>query len=449
MGPRRGCRGKRASASGAAGALEMRRRADFNGAATRVSRKRDERRPVRQARRRLTLQWGRDEGVAENLAAHDRARRHPRARIRLQWGRRRGCRGKRGQCAARGLSSSQASIVASIGAATSEVSRKTRASWKNDIGRMFTQICRPSIMGPRRGVSRKRKPNGGEPVRELHGGMRCTSMGPRRGCRGKRDDGKSSRTQMPTPTRDFNVGPRRGCRGKRSPCHDQGPDDDGYKGLHRGTRRWCRGKRKRTPACKAEGKVGRRRLQWGRDEGVFAENATARDDPDLGARGAHGFQWGYRRRGCPCGKREFQIPGKSRAPGFRQLATSMGPRRGCRGNHGVAMLSMPARSDASNGAATRVSRKTSMSSTADYLQERKLQWGRDEGVAENGARRGWGFPGILTTKQLQWGRDEGVAENNISGSSVSAFLYCFNGAATRVSRNRDREGVVLLVGTDA
>ncbi len=59
-----------------------------------------------------------------------------------------------------------------------------------------------------------------------------------------------------------------------------------------------------------------------------------------------------------------------------------------------------------------------------------LQWGRDEGVAEDLAAA----DAEATRSWLQWGRDEGVAEDGISFNPGNLILGCFNGAATRVSR---------------
>src|SRR5580704_4145318 len=58
-----------------------------------------------------------------------------------------------------------------------------------------------------------------------------------------------------------------------------------------------------------------------------------------------------------------------------------------------------------NGAATMMSRKSTRSPWVPPMLG-KLQWGRDDDVAEETARR-WGNP---ATKILQWGRDDDVAE---------------------------------------
>ena len=66
-----------------------------------------------------------------------------------------------------------------------------------------------------------------------------------------------------------------------------------------------------------------------------------------------------------------------------------------------------------DGAATRVSRKRFAAARVTATRPAELQWGRDEGVAEEveGADQA-PWPSIL----LQWGRDEGVAEEACPGS---------------------------------
>ncbi len=137
----------------------------------------------------------------------------------------------------------------------------------------------------------------------------------------------------------------------------------------------------------------------------------------------------------------------------------MGPRRGCRGRRGIPDEA-PHRRECFNGAATRVSRKTggnellqrvyagfngaatrvSRKTTGPSSKHgpiRKLQWGRDEGVAEDplrvghidrlrvasmGPRRGCrGRRNQVDAEkrppaELQWGRDEGVAEDSADSS---------------------------------
>ena len=64
-----------------------------------------------------------------------------------------------------------------------------------------------------------------------------------------------------------------------------------------------------------------------------------------------------------------------------------------------------------NGAATMVSRKSARQPARPFGLGRRLQWGRDDGVAEKqtDSRR---MPRLAA--QLQWGRDDGVAEKPTS-----------------------------------
>ena len=85
----------------------------------------------------------------------------------------------------------------------------------------------------------------------------------------------------------------------------------------------------------------------------------------------------------------------------------MGPRRGCRGRGSCRAGTSGTPSPCFNGAATRVSRKRGWEELKRSLQE-------------------W----------LQWGRDEGVAEEKDVGRLGVVLKSSFNGAATRVSRER-------------
>ncbi len=81
-----------------------------------------------------------------------------------------------------------------------------------------------------------------------------------------------------------------------------------------------------------------------------------------------------------------------------------------------------------NGAATMGSRKTS---TRDGRSPKsRLQWGRDDGVAEDAAIR----RPSSHLDALQWGRDDGVAEDVDSSVECTRVPMSFNGAATMGSR---------------
>ena len=129
-----------------------------------------------------------------------------------------------------------------------------------------------------------------------------------------------------------------------------------------GPRRWGRGRRGR----RSESTPGHW-LQWGRDDGV-AEDVR----PDVELRGRTVSFNGA----ATMGSRKTRDRASSIAAA---LPASMGPRRWGRGRRGAAIRgSGPSR----------------------------LQWGRDDGVAEDGeaAIVGGG-------SWLQWGRDDGVAED--------------------------------------
>ncbi len=181
-----------------------------------------------------------------------------------------------------------------------------------------------------------------------------------------------------------------------------------------GPRRWGRGRprlRERTQA--------RLRLQWGRDDGV-AEDAGVRRHP-MDRRWS--LQWG-RDDGVaedpdrlPSGRATIRFNGAatmgsrktdhSRSRDAADARASMGPRRWGRG------------------------RRSGPAMTGD---RRQLQWGRDDGVAEDpceycdvrpsssasmgprrwgrGRRRARALP-RAPRSQLQWGRDDGVAEDAV------------------------------------
>ena len=80
------------------------------------------------------------------------------------------------------------------------------------------------------------------------------------------------------------------------------------------------------------------------------------------------------------------------------------------------------------------SRKRPPSSGPCDSRRSSLQWGRDDGVAEEML---WTF-GCFWSEELQWGRDDGVAEEAIDTYGVVAMLVSFNGAATMGSRKRTR-----------
>ena len=193
-------------------------------------------------------------------------------------------------------------------------------------------------------------------------------MGPRRGCRGRHQTPRRSRRKMfhgfngaatrvsrKTSMSNFrrfrtdqaSMGPRRGCRGRP---HRRGRPPVTCRHASMGPRRGCRGRRIVSPARHRD----RGGLQWGRDEGV-AEDQEGGHRPD------------------------------------RDKVASMGPRRGCRGRRSRGAIVRIGRSF--NGAATRVSRKTP-GARALRSARAGLQWGRDEGVAEDVRNSGCAQAGI-------------------------------------------------------
>ncbi len=106
----------------------------------------------------------------------------------------------------------------------------------------------------------------------------------------------------------------------------------------------------------------------------------------------------------------------------------MGPRRGCRGRHDSAGHDRGGNARF-NGAATRVSRKT-----WSLPWNGRLNPGGFNGAATRVSRKTVSVDSVNRAKMvLQWGRDEGVAEDTRS-PGPRARAPSFNGAATRVSR---------------
>ena len=144
------------------------------------------------------------------------------------------------------------------------------------------------------------------------------------------------------------------------------------------------------------------KLQWGRDEGVAEEVRIERGDQC----GENMLQWGRDEGVAEETKVWYEIMGTQSA--------SMGPRRGCRGRE-AQRENARRRGRGFNGAATRVSRKRSVATArgpasrrfngaatrvsrkrprSDIRPSRRcsLQWGRDEGVAEEDQDDGMAFP---------------------------------------------------------
>ncbi len=84
----------------------------------------------------------------------------------------------------------------------------------------------------------------------------------------------------------------------------------------------------------------------------------------------------------------------------------MGPRRGCRGRPFLWIVSTEPRCVLQWGRDEGVAEDTRSPGATGEGSE--LQWGRDEGVAEDSA---WCRNSPAQDTSLQWGRDEGVAED--------------------------------------
>ena len=226
------------------------------------------------------LQWGRDEGVAENS---DRARLQVKVATRLgasQWGRDEGVAENAGQ-----LRDTGRRLQAKLNVAATMVSRKT----SNCARLLEDDSGRPAFNGGRdEGVAENKK-------------VRFSHLVSRAG-------------------RKASPGPRRGCRGKPSGCPAE---------RHRSANELQRGRDE--GVVEIAGPFGLRcptlpsdRLQWGRDEGVAERLIEAKQEA----------------------AREV-------------TSASMGPRRGCRGQRWTSARIRLGRADLPlQWAATRVSRKT-------------------------------------------------------------------------------------------
>ena len=156
-----------------------------------------------------------------------------------------------------------------------------------------------------------------------------------------------------------------------------------------GPRRWGRGRPPAPPPCRP----AQTRLQWGRDDGVAEDRGPPRQRGGQGHASMGPRRWGRGRR-------------KVSHLGVGHVAASMGPRRWGRGRRAPDEV-LAAALVRFNGAATMGSRKTSWSELRPGLGFTWLQWGRDDGVAEDVAM----LRIRLLLVQLQWGRDDGVAED--------------------------------------
>ena len=154
------------------------------------------------------------------------------------------------------------------------------------------------------------------------------------------------------------MGPRRWGRGRRARRRDRGSDRRFNGAATMGSRKTGSPDR-----CQRQ-----RQLQWGRDDGVAEDTDRERDcvrhrDASMGPR-----RWGRGRR-----RRAWD---SASLGGFNGAAT-MGSRKT---NRSAAGLTCPC---GFNGAATMGSRKTSLAAEIGRARIGTLQWGRDDGVAED------------------------------------------------------------------
>ena len=287
------------------------------------------------------LRWGRDEGVAEEMYDFERAMQP----LIASMGPRRGCRG-RGRSPCR----TDRGIVASMGPR-----RGCRGRAGPAIRRSYGWRC---FNGAATRVSRKR----------LTWAADRAASGSRFNGAATRVSRKSSRRTSPAQRSSrFNGAATRVSR-KRA---DLRVVLDGRVAQFNGAA--TRVSRKSSVAS-ASGTGGQGTLQWGRDEGVAEENPTALN---LG-RGRLASMGP--RRGCRGRVDDTPFLGI-------RFNASMGPRRGCRGRGWLVRGGSSRARSRFNGAATRVSRKRSFQREIAPVVI-SLQWGRDEGVAEeSGGRR--------------------------------------------------------------
>ncbi len=243
------------------------------------------------------------------------------------------------------------------------------------------------------------------------------------------------------------MGPRRGCRGRPSQ-----PSVEMYRAA---LLQWGRDEGVAEDSNTTTLSLTRDSLQWGRDEGVAEDTRT--EDPNEATYGASmGPRRGCRgrlatnprggmaeirasmgpRRGC-----------RGRRDDPANLAfgdgASMGPRRGCRGRRPSRAAGLSSR-ERFNGAATRVSRKT-WAVLEFWTSYHWLQWGRDEGVAEDWATN----EGRRWIDGASMGPRRGCRGRRRSTRSIGPRSSSFNGAATRVSRKTTGRPDGRAVGADA
>ncbi len=453
MGPRRWGRGRHPQATRRDGSI------GFNGAATMGSRKTA---AIAAAHSPMDqLQWGRDDGVAED---HDQIARSAAIRASMgprRWGRGRRCDG----------------IVGARGTARASMGPRRWGRGRRD-GSGTQRSASTASMGPRRwGRGRRHRPPYARRAR--------ASMGPRRWGRGR----PSAHAESGDVAATASMGPRRWGRGRHAADRTQRPavamlqwgrddgvaeDDvdrirldsrtDGFNGAATmGSR-----KTSRREHVDAE----RWQLQWGRDDGVAEDLPRHRH-----GRSCRGASMGPRRWGR--GRPVAVVDDGDVDPGFNGAAT-MGSRKtslpALPGSDRIDMLQwgrddgvaedrsrtreVDYAASSFNGAATMGSRKTQARACSSRQTDR-LQWGRDDGVAEDdesvalespSSRLQWGRDdGVAEDAELrrrrlqaiallQWGRDDGVAEDARMPGRSSRREHSFNGAATMGSRKTDDRG---------
>ena len=279
-----------------------------------------------------------------------------------------------------------------------------------------------------------------------------------------RDDGVAEDAAAPAAegwrSNRASMGPRRWGRGRRTLVDSQGspselqwgrddgvaedaaaPAAEGWRSnrASMGPRRWGRGRR---TLVDSQGSPSE--LQWGRDDGV-AEDVQGADASQGDAQASMGpRRWGR-------GRRTRTRRGRLLAMRFNGAATmgsrktnrffrgsarprlaSMGPRRWGRGRRSSCSPGRR-RHPGFNGAATMGSRKTTAVSS-DCSPVCRLQWGRDDGVAEDEVRSvDREGVGVASMGPRRWGRGRPTSSRMRMGLPSG-----FNGAATMGSRKTSR-----------
>ena len=381
-------------------------------------------------------------------------------------GPRRWCRGKAQHTSAGRCSSEQVRSRTRTRVAENRRSSRSRGGISPSFNGAATRVSRKEVSMP-------------PDARRPRPGRERLSMGPRRGCRGKGRRLDAGRSIYWRP-HCFIVGPRRGCRGKRDACLGDAAPGKAACAASSGPRRGCRAEKLPTLA----GLVDRARSGYhGAGDGERRREAERlRYGPSMGPRRGCRGKPCSRIPARPLLRKMLRIGAATRVSRkTRAGAMCMQPARpticfngaatrvsqektgSSKGPNVVGTRSL----SASIGAATRVSRKptwrsiisTTMTKSAATRVSRKNEVvavfpGGDMDQATN-VRRGCRWSGVnargqgrLPRPELQWGRDEGVAENagRAHGDARVHLPACFRWGRDEACRGKPVRRVVCLVG---